>query len=158
LPATNEVSSGLARQAQKLIAEAAVTFEQQLLEARVEVGYAGGAQEFDRILPVEGLVMDVGLALGWTVEIVLGERRTLVGALGPVTDQEQPTVEALFTKGFCRLGPGEAGRRRSRMSEVRLSSDPFAGCNQAGGSCGALFMRRAARCSYFARFPVVSVP
>ena len=62
------------------------------------------------VLGVEALVVDVDLlAAGLAAQVVLGQRRPLVGALVLGADQHEAAVEALGAQGLGGLGAGEAG-------------------------------------------------
>jgi hypothetical protein len=47
--------------------------------------------------------------VGLAAQVALGQRRPLIGPLGLVAEQHQPTVEALDPQGLGRLGAGQPG-------------------------------------------------
>ena len=48
------------------------------------------------------------VAVGLALQVVLGQRRPLVGTVGSVTDQDDPAVEALLAQGLRGHGAGQA--------------------------------------------------
>src|SRR5581483_10638645 len=92
-----------------VVAQALAALELDLGGLRVEGRDRGREAKLDLALGVEVLLVDVGLAVGLAAQIVLGERRALVGSLRFGADQNDAAVEALLAQGLGRLGAGEAG-------------------------------------------------
>jgi hypothetical protein len=92
-----------------VVAEPSIPLQQELLQAGVESGSPSRVPELDRVIGVEALIVDVGPGLRLAAQVVLRERRTLVGSLGLITDQDDAAVEALRTEGLRRLRASQAG-------------------------------------------------
>src|SRR5918994_2032620 len=60
------------------------------------------------MLGVEVLVVDEGPRLGLATQVLLGQRRALVGMLGLVPDYDDPAHEALAPQGLGSLRSGES--------------------------------------------------
>ena len=92
------------------IAEFAAVVEGDPRAARVQPGHRGVGDQLDVVVAVEGLGMDERLLpWGLPAQVVLGQRRALVGSLGLCADQHQPAVEALIAQRLRGAGAGEAG-------------------------------------------------
>jgi hypothetical protein len=52
------------------------------------------------VFVVERLVVNVGLGVGLAAQIVLGQRRALVGTFGFLTDEDEVSVESLLAQGL----------------------------------------------------------
>ena len=96
-------------QEEAVVAQAPVSFEQELAHAEVDARHPGRGQKVDLMLGVERVRVDVRLVADLPAQVLLGERRALVGPLGLVADQHQLTVESLLAQRLCRLGSGQAG-------------------------------------------------
>jgi hypothetical protein len=55
------------------------------------------------------LVHIEAVAVGFSAQVGLGQRRALIGPLGFLAEQQQAAVEALGAQGLGRLGAGQAG-------------------------------------------------
>ena len=108
-----------------VVAEASIAFEQELVQAGVESGGSSRVPELDRVLGIEALIVDVGPALGLAAQVVLRERRALVGPLGLIADQDDAAVEAFACEGSRPPWRRPGRRRRSRMSDPLRSCLPF---------------------------------
>jgi len=77
---------------------------------RVDRRHGRARLKLDVVLGVEvGRVHVRLLALGLAAEVLLGQRRALVGPLGLGADQDDPPVEAAVAQLLSRLGAGQAG-------------------------------------------------
>jgi hypothetical protein len=84
-------------QQQPVVAELAPVLEPDLGAARVERAHGSAGDQLDVVLTVEGLRMDIGLlARGLRAQVILGQRRALVGSLRLGADQDDPAVEPLL--------------------------------------------------------------
>ena len=72
------------------------------------LGHGLGAQLDVVLVVVGGLVHVGGVALGLAAQVVLRERRALVGSLGLGADQHHAPVEPLLAQGLGRLAAGQA--------------------------------------------------
>src|SRR6185437_13660623 len=70
----------------------------------VDTRHGGTGLELDVMLGVEAVLVHVGLL----AQIVLGQRRALVRALGLGAEQDHPPVETPLAQLFGRLGAREA--------------------------------------------------
>ena len=99
------------------------------------------AQELDLLLGVEALGVDVDrVPLGPALQVVLGERRALVGPVRLGPDEDDAPVEALLAQGLGRLRPRQA---RPHDHEGRSLGHPAP--PRSGGRASTLVRRRPAR-------------
>ena len=100
---------GARGQQERVVFQRLAAVEGQPPRRRVErLGGAAEAQ-LDVVLVVEALLVDVDLvAAGLAAEVVLGERRPLVGPLLLGADQHHAPVEALLAQRLGGLGAGKA--------------------------------------------------
>ena len=106
----------------------------------VDGGDGGRHAQFDvmgfvEVSRVDGGTVEVGLA----AQVVLGQRRSLVGADRFVADQNNPAVEAFAAQGLGGLGSGQAGADdhegvcgRHRMKRYPTGPGRQAGRDRAG--------------------------
>ena len=97
-------------QQQPVVGEPLAAVELELAARGVEAGRRHAGAQFDVVLGVEARRMDGGrLAVRLAAQVVLRERRALVGPLRLGAQQYEAAVEALLAQGLGGLGAGEAG-------------------------------------------------
>ena len=96
---------------QRVVADVgAVALELHTALGRIDIRHGMTEQQLDLLVLVEGLVLDEQiLALGLATQVVLAQRRALVGELRLGADQQNPSVEAALAQLDRRFGACEAG-------------------------------------------------
>jgi hypothetical protein len=101
---------GASRQQQPFVGELASVVECDLRVDRVQASHRRPGHQLDLVLAIERLGVDVGLlARRLTSQIVLGQRRALVRALGLVADQDHFALETLLAQRLGGFRAGETG-------------------------------------------------
>jgi len=90
-----------------------------LAGAQVQGGGGVADPQGDVMLGVEVLAVDVDLVDGLVADQeTLGQRGALVGALGLLGEQRDPTLEVLGPCCLCRLGGGESAADDDDVADV----------------------------------------
>ena len=101
---------GAGGQQQPVVVQPLAVVEPHLADRRVQAHGRATEAQFDVMLGVVTLIVDVDpVASDVAAQVVLGQRWPFVGALVLGPDQHEAPVEALGPQGLCRLGAGEAG-------------------------------------------------
>ena len=103
---------GARGQQQPVVAQPLAVVELDLTVRGVESHDGAPQQQLDVVRGIEALGMDVDpLALELAAQVVLGERRPLVGSLRLGADQHDATLEAPLTQRLGGLGARQARPR-----------------------------------------------
>ena len=98
------------RQQQAVVGHSLPVVELDLLLGGQQAHRAAAEVQFDVVLRVEVTVVHVrGLPAGLTAQVLLGQRRPLVGALVLGADQQDAPFEAIAAQRLGGLGAGQAG-------------------------------------------------
>ncbi len=98
------------RQQEAVVAEPSTVVGHHLVRVAVQRPDRGPQPQVDLVLGVPAVLVHEDLLVGRGAEqVLLRQRRSLVGAVRLGTDQRDGAVEALVTQRLRRLGPGQSG-------------------------------------------------
>ena len=132
---------GAGGQQQAVVAQPLAVVEGQLARRRVQAHRRSAEAQLDVVPGVEALVVDVDLlAADLATQVLLGQRRALVGPLVLGPDQHHAPVEALVAQGLGRL---RAGQARADDHERLVTGHGMSSESRPSGSRGALVVSPA---------------